>query len=91
MKINFDPRKIKLPDIDWQKYTRMGLGILLLLAFAYSGYLIRKSQAIEMDQAYLKQQQAEFKPQSLMISQDKIDALGKKQPIRSAGRNPLAR
>lgn len=91
MKINFKLSKISLPDVDWQKYTRAGLSILALLAFAYSGYLIKQSQAVKLDQAYLEQQQAQFNTQSLKVSQDKLDKLGKKQPVRPAGRNPFVR
>lgn len=91
MKISLKFSKIRLPEIDWQKYARASLSILALIAFAYSAYLIRQSQAVALDQKYLEQKQSQFNPQSLKISQDKLDALGKKQPVRSAGRNPFSR
>lgn len=91
MKIKIDLSKIRLPSIDWQKYARASLSILVLLAFVYSGYLIRQSQAVELDQKYLNEQQAKFNSQSLKVSQDRLNALGKKNPVRPAGRNPFTR
>ena len=87
MKLNL---KLAIPKIDWQKYLRPALGLLVLGAFAYAGYLIRGSQNIRADQNYLNQQTAKSSLSDLKVNQQLLNSLGQPKPVVPAGRNPFS-
>lgn len=86
-----DIKKLRLKDINWQKYSRVAVGVMILLAFGYVGVLIRGSQTTEPDKAYLDAKLREFNQANLKVNQDQLNALDAKSETSAAGRNPFNR
>lgn len=91
MKIKLDIKSLRLPEINWQKYSRVAVGVLTLIAFLYVGLLIRASQTVEPDKKYLEAKLKEFNPSNLKVSQAQLDALQANPSSKPAGRSPFDR
>lgn len=82
--------KLKLPHINLYKFVRPMIGLILLSAFGYVGYLAQQIQAVQADQAHLESEQQKLQQQKLRFDRETLEEITAPPREASTGRNPFS-